>query len=103
MLKVFSIYDSVAVAYLKPFYSENAGTAIRDFTRASLDESSPFFRNAADYQLVLIGTFEEFSGNLIPEDPKVFLGSALEFIASARSESSVSEAIKGGLRDVSHD
>lgn len=86
MLKVFSVYDSKADAYLQPFFVVNRAVAIRSFSSAAVDPASNFFRHPADFQLVELGEWDPSLGALVPSEKKVFLGSALEFAAASGDE-----------------
>lgn len=79
-MKVFAVYDCKAEAYLQPFFSRNAGTAVRDFASAANAEEHQFHRFAGDYTLFEIGEFDEQSGRLSASDVNINLGTALQFI-----------------------
>lgn len=80
-MKIFSIFDSKAEAYLQPFFSPNSGTAIRSFSDAAKQEDSNFFKHSADFTLFVLGDFNEHTGVIVPLDAKQPLGSALEFLS----------------------
>lgn len=80
MLKVFSIYDSKAEAYLLPFFCVNTAVAIRSFSTGARDKGSDFFRHAADYTLFEIGIWDPSKGSWVANDIKKSLGTALEFL-----------------------
>lgn len=63
-MKIYSIYDSKAEAYLQPLFANTNGVAIRIFSEAVSDENHAFNKYAADYTLFEIGTFDENSGNI---------------------------------------
>lgn len=83
--EVFSIYDSKAEAYLRPFYAPNHAVALRWFESACQDPSHDFHRYAADYTLFHIGHFNELTGEHIPNENgvQVNLGNALTFVNMA--------------------
>lgn len=62
MLKLFSIFDKKAAAYLTPFFSATSGTASRDIHQAVSNTESPFHKFAADYALYEFGSFDQTSG-----------------------------------------
>lgn len=84
MLKVFSVYDSKAEAFLLPFFTSNAAVAIRNFSSAASDAATAFSRHPGDYTLFEIGSWDESEGAWRPLSAKVALGSAIEL----RSEES---------------
>lgn len=58
-LKVFSVYDSKAEAYLQPFFMPSRGSAIRAFTDSVNDPQTGFHKHAADYTLFELGEYED--------------------------------------------
>lgn len=80
-MKICSIYDSKADAYLQPFFTPNSGTAIRSFSDAAKEEGSNFFKHAEDFTLFVLGDFDEHTGVIVPLESKQALGSALEFLS----------------------
>lgn len=80
-MKIFTIFDSKAEAFLPPFTSRTNATAIRNFTAAANTEDHDFHTHAADYTLFQIGTFDEIRGLVIPrENGSENLGTALQFL-----------------------
>lgn len=85
-MKLFSVYDSKAEAYLPIFQSATIGTAIRTFEQAVNEESSPFHKHAADYTLFMIGEYDEQTGIVSPiQAGHTNLGTALSFLAAAQN------------------
>lgn len=84
--KVFSIYDSKAEAFLQPFFSPTAATAVRGFERAAQDESTDFHRYAGDYSLFEIGEWDQSQGTWIAHEAKINLGLASQFLGRADVE-----------------
>lgn len=79
-LLAFTVYDSKAEAYLRPFFAGNRGQAMRSFGDACNDASHEFNKHAEDYTLFYIGAFNEESGMLEPDQMST-LGNALTFIS----------------------
>lgn len=78
-MKVFSIYDSKAVAWTQPFYSMNAATAIRTFEQIVNEDGHAFNMHPEDYTLFELGEWHEQEGKLVVHESKMALGVALEF------------------------
>jgi len=78
--KVFSIFDSKAAAFLQPFFSPTAATAVRSFERSAQDEASDFNRYAGDYTLFEIGEWDQSQGTWVAHDAKINLGLASQFL-----------------------
>lgn len=82
MLKVFGVYDLKACAYLQPFFSGNAGSAMRAFGDAVIDGKSPISAHPEDYQLFELGIFDDASGAIVGLIPMKLLCSASDFTSS---------------------
>jgi len=78
MLMAFSVFDAKAEAYLRPFFAETRGLALRSFRDAANDPQSEMCKHAADYTLFRVGVFDQASGILEPCTPES-LGNALTF------------------------
>lgn len=79
--KVFSIYDEKAEAYLKPFYLDTVGQAIRAVTDAVADPNHEFARHTSDFTLFQLASFDESKG--VYKNEKHSLGNLVEFKAAS--------------------
>lgn len=79
-LNVYSIYDSKAQAYNKPFYFHYDGEAIRAFADTVEDPKSVINRHPADYRLYRIGDFDDRGGVLKGVSEPVFVCEATQFV-----------------------
>lgn len=59
MLKMFSIYDQKAKAYITPFFLPTAGMAVRTFTDMVNDPACQFSKHPEDYTLFLLGSLND--------------------------------------------
>jgi len=80
LMKVFSVYDSAAGAYLQPFFMASRGQAIRAFTDLVNDGTHSFAKHADDYTLFELGTYDDSSGKLVSHDTPQSLGVAVEYV-----------------------
>lgn len=87
-MKMFSVYDSKAEAYLAPFFSATEATAMRAFEAAAKDEQHDFHKWSEDYTLFCLGTFDEFTGIIEPLAAPYNLGSA-HIIKSINGKSAI--------------
>ncbi len=78
MLKIFTVYDSKAEAYLQPFFAQATGAGIRSFSEAANSQDHQFHKHAADYTLFEIGEWDEIHGAMESHHAKTNLGTALE-------------------------
>lgn len=85
---MFSIYDIKAEAYLKPFYMQSKGQAIRAFTESLQDPESGMGKWPADFTLFELGEFDDACGRFSPLEANLSVGNGLEFKAVAEVASS---------------
>lgn len=81
IFKVFSVYDSKALVYASPFFSQSVGAAVRAFGDAANDPNVPFAKHPGDYQLYEIGTFDDNTGVMDAVIPMRLLGCAADFVS----------------------
>lgn len=63
-MKLCSIYDSKAGAWLNPMSFQSTGQAIRSFGDAVNDGKSEFWKHPEDYTLFVVGEFDQLTGEL---------------------------------------
>lgn len=79
-MKIFSVYDSSAEAYLQPFFARAPGEAVRQFQTAVNTADHNFHAYAADFTLFMIGVWDEKSGTIDPYPQQENLGNGLHFL-----------------------
>jgi hypothetical protein len=82
ILKVYSVYDSKAEAYLSPMYFQSKGQAVRSFTEVANDKTSAIGKYPEDFTLFEIGDFNDSTCKFFLYDTPYSLGVALEFTKS---------------------
>lgn len=78
-MQIFSVYDSKAQAFQKPFFAPTVEFAIRSFraaVNAPGDDGLTLFPE--DFTLYHVGEFDQLSGALLPMDARS-LGVAITF------------------------
>lgn len=78
-MKLFSVYDTAAEAYQKPFPHDSIGAAVRDFATAANDPQTYLSKHPSDYILFHIADFDQITGEITPCIPKAY-GKALEYV-----------------------
>ncbi|WNK12698.1 MAG: nonstructural protein [Microvirus sp.] len=78
ILKMYSVYDNKAQAYLAPFCCVNNMVALRMFGDSAGDANHMFNRHPLDYHLFEMGEFDDVSG-LVQAVLPVNLGAAAMF------------------------
>lgn len=70
MLIVFSLYDLKTGAYSTPFFMNHPGEAMRACVDLATDRNTTVGRHPADFALHKIGTFDQSTGLLQPQQPE---------------------------------
>ena len=84
LLKVFSVRDMKAEAFLQPFFTPTQGSALRAFGDACNKTDSPFYLHPNDYVLYEIGTYNDADANLFPLTPIKMLACAADFVVPTK-------------------
>mgnify|MGYP000217629338 CR=1 FL=1 len=82
-LFMYSIYDTCAGAYNRPFCDQADGAAIRAFGDIAQDADHPFGKHPEHYQLFRLGTFDDQSATIELETP-VCIAKAHELVAKVQ-------------------
>lgn len=80
LLKVFSVRDMKAEAFLQPYFTPTPGSALRAFGDACAKTDSPFYAHPNDYVLYEIGTYNDSDGMLSPLNPVKMMATAADFV-----------------------
>lgn len=80
-IKIYSIYDNKAEAYMEPFFATTAGLAIRRFADTANNPDTMLFRHPNDFALYEIGTFNDKAGTVNCHKNAKNLGLAAEYIS----------------------
>ena len=80
-LKIYSIYDSVAQAFQKPFYMHNDGEALRMFQQAVNDphENNVINKHPEQFTLFHVGEWEDKNATIDTATPKA-IGLGIEYV-----------------------
>lgn len=72
-LEMFVVYDSKTDSYCEPIPAMNSLDILREFTNAFQDpqasQKNKYFKNAEDFSLFKIGTYDRKSGTLVGQPP----------------------------------
>jgi len=77
-IRIYSIYDLAARAWLQPFFSPTDETAARAFRHACNDPDIMFSQHSPDYTLFFVGEFDDEKGVLTGSTPAA-LGNGLQY------------------------
>lgn len=76
-MKIFSVFDDKAQAFLQPFFMKTGAEALRAFGQAVSEEGHSFCKHASDYTLFGIGVFDQETGKIAGLDAHTNLGNGL--------------------------
>lgn len=74
ILKIFSVYDSKATAYIAPFFLPATAMALRNFRDCGENPEHAFNRHPGDYTLYELGEFDDGTGTMDTYDQAINLG-----------------------------
>lgn len=81
IMKVFSVWDASAGAYLPPFTFPSSGLAVRAFSdTVSSSDNSMFSKHPDDFVLFEIGSYDDSTGRFTSLDQPNKLCVAREFL-----------------------
>ena len=81
--QVYTVFDSKAERFLRPFFAENTAVALRSFQELIRTHDHQFNKFPEDYALFHIGSYDEKTGELTPLPAPVNLGLAIQFMTPA--------------------
>lgn len=76
IMKIFSVFDSKAAFFGNPFFDQNEGSAIRNFSDAVNDSSNPnnmWHKHPEDFSLFYLGEFDNLVGSFSSDIPRCVL------------------------------
>lgn len=78
--KMFSVYDKTSELYGQPFFSNTNGSGIRAFGDECKRAGSAFFAHREDYDLFVVGLFDDSSGLLTAVVPAERIARGSDFL-----------------------
>lgn len=99
MMKLFAVRDVKSESYGAPLSIVNTAMALRGFTDACCAPGSELAKYPNDYMLYELGTWEPNSGEIVGHKHPIFVKSASEAIAAAKSalEATKASPVEGEL------
>lgn len=71
-----AVRDVKVEAYLRPFWTHTPASAVRDFTDAVNDPNSPLSKHPSDFELFVVGDYDDSTGELFPRTPSFLCSGA---------------------------
>lgn len=82
-INLYSIFDSAASAYRKPFFMQADGEAMRGFSDLCMNAESEIGKHPEDYSLCRHGSFSDADGKVFAEDVCVLI-TGIKAVAESR-------------------
>lgn len=70
ILKILAPFDKKTALYDRPFLVRHTGEAIREWEIVCKDQQTKYGKNPEDFDLYLVGQFDDESGEVIPAKPQ---------------------------------
>lgn len=86
LLKMFTIRDARAKAYMQPFFSLNSDTAIRSVEMCLRDPNHEFSKNPNDYSVYEIGEYDDTTGMVEPGVQPEYVCNLVDLIKGNQEE-----------------
>ena len=83
-LQAYTIYDVASGIYMRPFFSQADGQAIRGFKDIATDANHEVGKHPEDYTLYRVGQFNDTTGKMDGEELEK-MATGLEMVAEDRS------------------
>ena len=83
-LNAYTIYDVASGIYMRPFFSQADGQAIRGFKDIATDADHEIGKHPEDYTLYRIGSFNDNTGKMEGEEPEKLI-TGLACVAADRN------------------
>lgn len=83
IIRIYSVRDASADAYLPIFTRPSDKLAIRDFSELCRDPGHTFRRHPTDFTLHCVGSFDDSNGSLVSFDTGEILASASDYAGDA--------------------
>ena len=77
---IYSVYDSAAAVYMRPFFEMTDSSAMRMFGDISVDVEHPIGKHPEHYSLYRIGIWDDANARIEPEEG-VCIARAHELVA----------------------
>lgn len=68
-LNVYSVFDAATKAFMRPFFMQSDGQAIRAFSDLCNDRKHDLGRHPEDYSLMRIGVWDDQNAEFVGEVP----------------------------------
>ncbi len=89
-LNIYTIFDTASGLYMRPFYQQSDGAAVRSFKDIAIDADHEVGKHPEDYSLFRIGVYDD-NNAVITVENRDCIATALELVGSARNNKDVGQ------------
>lgn len=82
-LFIYSIYDTAAAGYMRPFFQQSDAQAVRIFSDLSIEAGHELAKHPEDYSLFRLAMFDDNDGKIESLHPECLI-TGLEAVAKSR-------------------
>ena len=86
IMKMCSIHDGKAEAWMNPMYFQSSGQAVRSFQDVVNDPESDYFKHPEDYSIFELGEFDPREGKIVLLGAPLHLASAINLTNGGKPE-----------------
>lgn len=98
-LAIYSIYDTAAKAYTRPFFLQNDGLAIRAFQdQVNAQEANNISEHPDQFTLFKLGEFDDLSGDIL-DTANESLGNGTQYVVN-KTELDIKNIVKETLAQI---
>lgn len=78
-VKIYSVFDSKAGAFMLPQFYQTPGIAERAFTEACNTKDTPFYKYPEDFTMFELGVFDDEGATFELHNTPISMGIAVQF------------------------
>lgn len=80
MQNLYSVHDSKAEVYERPFVMRNKAEAIRAMETTTKDTTTKFNKFPTDFTLVELGEWDDVTGSIVCHEKPIIIANCSEFL-----------------------
>lgn len=97
-LGMYSVFDTAAQAYMRPFFEVSRGIAVRNFLEECGKADSPLSKYPMDFHLVYLGWFDDGPGVFQTQLPERIMSASDAKVPETQISPDVADISEAGLR-----
>lgn len=89
IIKMFSIFDAKAKAYITPFFMPTAGMAVRTFSDMINDNTCAFSKHPEDYTLFNLGSLDDSTALITLEQTPMVMHNGITLVTQPEDDNEI--------------